>query len=186
MYIFQELNDASKNITFQDTKNAQTWFQQQVKETTDPYKTFKNTETFGLGKLFLFIYDPKHKATLPFYDMYPLVFPLDMKPDGFLGLNLHYLPPAARGSLMNALYTTSNNDKYNESTKLLISYDILRQSATKFAGFQNCVKQYLLGYVRSGFHYVNPKDWDKALLLPTQKWVVNPNIKYSSKASPPY
>ena len=41
------------------------------------------------GKLNMFFYDPKHKKTLPYYDTFPLVLPLETYNDGFLGLNLH-------------------------------------------------------------------------------------------------
>ena len=197
MYLFQQLNQAAKNISFQSSEEAKAWFrdqaqnidnvdQQKIMESADPFKTFNTIGSIGIGKMFMFMYDPKLKNKLPFYDAFPLVFPIEFSRDGFLALNLHYLPPAARGSLMNALYTIANNDKYNSSTKLNISYDLLKQASGKFSGFQSCVKKYLFGHVKSSFHYVNPADWDKAMLLPMQKWVVNPDRKYSSKASPPY
>ena len=33
--------------------------------------------TTVIGKMFFFEYDPKHKATLPIYDRFPLVFPIE-------------------------------------------------------------------------------------------------------------
>lgn len=196
-YIFEQMTDAAKAMSFQSAEESRQWFRDQaafmtnvkaedIVEQNDPFKIFKENGTFGLGNMYLFAYDPKTKASLPFYDMYPLVFPIEMRPNGFLGLNLHYLPPTARGNLMNALYTTKNNDKYNESTKLSLSYDVLRQSARRFAGFENCVKSYLFGHVKSRMRYIKPQDWDKALMLPMQRWIVNPDRRYSSKAAPPY
>ena len=46
------------------------------------------------GRLYLYMYDAKHKATLPYWDKYPLVFPYAETEDrkGFYGLNMHYLP----------------------------------------------------------------------------------------------
>jgi hypothetical protein len=199
MYLFQQINQAAKSVSFSDTQEAQAWYrdqamninkdqvnQEQIMETADPFKIFKNVGVPQIGKMFMFVYDPKFKTTLPFYDMFPLVFPLDFSTSGFLAINLHYLPPQARAGLMNALHTIANNDKYNNSTKLNISYNVLKQSSTKFSGFENCVKRYLYGHVKSAFQYVNPKDWDKALLLPMQMWKINPDRRYSSKASPPY
>ena len=40
----------------------------------------------------MFVYDPKTKAKLPFYDTFPLVLPIDTFRGGFIGLNFHYLP----------------------------------------------------------------------------------------------
>ena len=48
------------------------------------------------GHLYLFMYDPKLKKTLPYYDRFPLVFPYAKTPDGFIGLNMHYLPYGLR------------------------------------------------------------------------------------------
>lgn len=70
---------------------------------------------------------------------------------------------------MNALYTLRNNNKYNDSTKLQISYEIL-SSAAKFRYFAPCFKKYLYGHVQSNFLYVSPKNWDKALMLPTERF----------------
>ena len=190
MYNFQQMNESNKNITSRDINDANKWFADQAGQLnsteTDPFKMFKDVGAPTIGKMYLFIYDPKHKAKLPFYDMYPLTFPFEFKKEGFLALNLHYLPPRARASLMQALHTIANNDKYNESTKLNISYGLLKQSASRFSGFENCIKSYLFGQLKSSFRYVKPADCDKALLLPLQRWVVNPDKKYSSKASPPY
>jgi len=51
----------------------------------------RNNNPF-FGRLNMFFYDPKFKKTLPYYDTFPLVLPLERYDDGFLGINLHYLP----------------------------------------------------------------------------------------------
>lgn len=184
MYLFQELEKKAKGISFKDRKQADLWYRSQaskmsginrekVMASAGSFKTFTTIGPQSIGKMYMYFYDPKHKDTLPFYDIFPLVFPIQIYDDGFLGINLHYLPPQARGKLMNALYTIANNNKYNASMKLNISYNILKQSAKKFGGFENCIKRYLFSHVRSSFQFVNANDWDKALLLPLQKWVVN-------------
>ena len=43
-----------------------------------------------IGRMYFYFYDPKTKDTLPYYDKFPLVIPIERYPDGFLGLNLHY------------------------------------------------------------------------------------------------
>ena len=40
------------------------------------------------GRLNMFIYDPKLKKKLPYYDTFPLVLPLENYNDGFLGIKL--------------------------------------------------------------------------------------------------
>lgn len=123
----------------------------------------------SMGQMFLFSYDPKGKETLPFYDTYPLVFPIEYYGDSFLGLNMHYLPPVLRARLMDALYDTINNNDYDEGTMLKISYKILA-GASQFSYFKPCVKKYLFNHVGSSFMYINPDEWDIALMLPTERF----------------
>lgn len=182
----QVVKDSAKNLA-ESVKSAVDWFKEKVSDLIkkrDPNRVFTKDAIPEIGGMYMFVYDPKYKDVLPFYDMYPLVFPIEFYGDGFLGINLHYLPPMARANLMSSLKSLSNNNKYNDSTKLSISYELLRAHAIRFKGVDNCIKRYLFSHVRSSFHKVSPSDWDKAVLLPLQRWHVNPNRKYARK--PPY
>lgn len=121
------------------------------------------------GHMYMYLYDPKTKDTLPYYDRFPLVFPFKVESDRFWGINLHYLPPPYRASLMDELYNVSNNSRYDESTRLKINYQILN-SASRFKYFKPCVKQYLFDHMKSKFVYVYPSEWDIALFLPTERF----------------
>jgi len=178
------LKDTSENM-MTSSREALQWYKDNVNGLykRDQNKLFKKTSLPEIGKLYLFNYDPKYKETLPFYDMYPLVIPIDYSSTSFLGLNLHYLPPLARSALLDRLMAISNNDKYDEKTKLSVSYDILKYSA-KNTNFKICVKRYLYGHARSSFYEINPLDWKKVVVMPLQQWRVNMNKKYAG--SPPY
>ena len=126
--------------------------------------------TFRLGHMYMFSYDAKHKDTLPYYDRFPLIFPINTAKGGFLGLNMHYLEPRLRAQLMDNLYDTASNKNYNEQTKLRISYDILN-GASKFRLFKPTLKHYLNSQVRSKLVYIKPEEWDIALFLPTARFV---------------
>ena len=86
----------------------------------------KITAKIGIGKMYFFAYNPKHRDTLPYYDEFPLVIPIEYYKDGFLGLNLHYLPPRLRAILMGKLLEVSGNKTFNERTKMRVSYGILK------------------------------------------------------------
>ena len=118
-----------------------------------------------IGRMLFYNYDPKLKEKLPYYDIYPLIFPIKLYPDGFLGINLHYLPLNLRASLMDALYSTVNSKDIDEKTRLKISYEILK-GASKFAAFRPCIKRYLYGHVKSRYLLISPLEWDAALMLP--------------------
>ena len=122
------------------------------------------------GNMYMFIYDPKHKETLPYYDRFPLIFPINKAEGGFLGLNMHYLPPVYRAKLMDSLYDITNNDKYDETTRLRMNYDLLN-GAAKFRYFRPTIKHYLARHMKSQLMYVNPAEWDIALFLPTRSFV---------------
>lgn len=122
-----------------------------------------------VGKMYLFQYDPKHKDILPYYDTYPLVFPIGPAKGGFYGINLHYIPPVLRAKLLDQLYEYISDDRYDANTKLKISYKILK-STEKLKPFRPCFKHYLSQHVQSKFLWVDPNLWDMVVMLPLARW----------------
>ena len=122
-----------------------------------------------VGQMYMYYYDAKHKATLPYFDRFPLVFPFKKVKGGFYGLNMHYLPLPLRAKLMDALYDTASNSRFDESTRLKMSYKML-ESASKFKHFKPCIKRYLTSQLRSKFMYIYPSEWDMALFLPLERF----------------
>lgn len=121
------------------------------------------------GSMYFFEYDPKHKDTLPYYDRFPLIFPINKVKGGILGMNMHYLPPKMRAQLMDALYTVASDKSYDENTVLNINYKLLN-SASNFRFFKPTVKMYLAKQVRSRFIKIEASEWDTALFLPVQSF----------------
>ena len=119
-----------------------------------------------IGSMYMFFYDPKHKDTLPYYDRFPLVIVLDKAEGGFLGLNLHYLPPVLRAKFLDGLIDTTNNKLYTDDSRFLVTYKMLKASA-RLKYFKPCVKHYLTTQVRSGFARVPAPEWEIATFLPT-------------------
>ena len=110
----------AKNYTSQEIGN---WMTGKAKSASGyRNKIMSNTErgrdSTVIGKMYFFWYDPKHKDTLPMYDRFPLVFPIERYPDGFLGLNLHYVDYATRQALISKLLEYRNNDYMDKKTKL--------------------------------------------------------------------
>lgn len=119
-----------------------------------------------IGNMYMFYYDPKHKDTLPYYDTFPLVIVIGPAEGGFLGLNLHYLPPVLRAKFLDSLLDVTNNKIYNETTKFNVTYNML-QRAGKMKYFKPCIKHYLNSQVRSRFAMVESPEWEIATFLPT-------------------
>lgn len=180
-YIFQKIADrgTAAGITDTNTADARNWFRASARKIntvndkrimTDKERLTNKMTRYSIGRMFMFYYDPKTKDQLPYWDRFPLIFPIELYPDGFLGINLHYIPPLMRARLMNALYLTTNNKLFDDTTRLRINYNILK-SASRFKYFQPCVKRYLFSHVRSRYYYVAPNEWDMALMLPTERFV---------------
>ena len=120
-----------------------------------------------IGRMYFYYYDPKLKDELPYYDRFPLVIPIERYHDGFLGLNLHYISPRQRIELLDALSDFANNSKYDETTKLRLSWAKLKNVGRAFKA-KPCVKRYLFKHVDSRFLEITADEWDIAALLPFQ------------------
>ena len=123
-----------------------------------------------IGKMYFYYYDPKTKDSMPYYDRFPLVIPIDQYSDGFLGLNLHYIHPRQRIILLDKLSETASNKSFDEKTKLRISYDYLTRASTAFEAMP-CIKRYLYSQVTSRFLEISADEWDIAALLPMETFV---------------
>ncbi len=160
-------------------KKSRAWFEQQVllmtRQQLTPQRVLNgNPEQLVTrvmpGHLYMFVYDPKTKAELPYYDRFPLVFPFRKTPDGFIGLNMHYLPYPLRITLLDNLLTYANNQRFDETTRLKYSWALI-DGVSKYAAAKPCVKQYLSGHVRTQFRQVESSNWATAMLLPVERFV---------------
>lgn len=122
-----------------------------------------------IGRLVMYRYDPKWKDELPYYDRFPMIFPIELYDNGWLGVNMHYLPPVYRARLMDALWDTANNASYDETMKLRVSYEIMK-SASQFKYFKPCIKRYLTTHIRSPLMEIDVNEWDYALFLPLARF----------------
>jgi hypothetical protein len=105
-------------FTIRNATEAIQWFKEKIQLLTSPsvetkeefkqeqielLKPEDKTDTFEVGKMYLFHYDPKGRKTLPYYDTFPLILLTGIHKSGFTGLNLHYLPPEPRLILLSNL-----------------------------------------------------------------------------------
>tara|TARA_R100000008_G_scaffold69046_1_gene46363 strand:+ start:490 stop:1110 length:621 start_codon:yes stop_codon:yes gene_type:complete len=140
---------------------------QETPETLLSRQTTASTQI--IGKMYFFLYNPKHKKTLPYYDRFPLIFPIEFYNDGFLGLNFHYLHPRDRAILMDQLKTLANNKRYDATTKLSITYNML-QGFSKYKRARPTVHKYLSNHVQSKFVRIDADEWEVALFLPVERF----------------
>jgi len=118
------------------------------------------------GRMNFFVYDPKYKKTLPFYDTFPLVLPLETIKGGFMGLNFHYLPYPLRFRLLERVQKFATNNQFDSTTKLMASY----QDVASINLIRPAIKKYLYKQVQSGFRRIDVDEMAIAVYLPVAKF----------------
>lgn len=166
MYFFQ--NYASALNTWQRKyKNMKFDF---LKEEASFTKQVVSSNGAQPGFLYFFMYDPKLKQELPYYDKFPFVLVLHVKSDRFLGLNFHYLDYYHRARLFDMLYRFREGRKSRPTVRdirmrLRVSYQLLKLS-TKYKAFKPTIKCYLKNHLTTPMLKVGAREWDVALFLP--------------------
>lgn len=175
----QDLFDRVR-VAAADQQRSYAWYQKQVQRLRDRgslrasgiMQTSQDNWVTRVmpGEMYLFYYDPKHADTLPYYDRLPLCLPYARTPDGFMGLNLHYLPYVMRFRMLGQLARFATDSNMNERTRLRLSWRLL-QSSAQLAPVRACVRRYLSSQVQSRFLRINISDWTTASQLPIEQFV---------------
>ena len=147
------------------------WFRKKIREFGSPTSTElvregKRSATPFFGRLNMFFYSPNHKDTLPYYDRFPLVLPLERYRGGFMGINMHYLPIPLRTRLLDKLYEFSSNDKFDETTRLTATYNRVRNIPL----VKPTLHRYLYDFLESPFRRIDADEFIVATLLPVQRF----------------
>ena len=155
-----------------DTDRSNNWYRGQVKRIASGttaqqlFKQGKLARRPSVGRLNLFGYNPKLRKTLPYYDIFPLVLPLEAISGGFIGMNFHYLPPLLRMRLLERMQARATDRDFDSNTRFNVTYDdVKRLSIVK-----PTIKKYLYSYVQTGFLRINADDAAIAIYLPVQRF----------------
>ena len=155
-----------------DTYRSGTWYRQQVNKIASAKtagQLFREGKLNGrpsVGRLNLFGYNPKYRKTLPYYDIFPLVLPLEPIKGGFMGMNFHYLPPLLRFKLLEKMQATASDRRFDKSTRFEVAYDDVKNIKI----VKPTIKKYLYSYVQTGFLRINADEAAVAIYLPVQRF----------------
>ena len=116
--------------------------------------TLKKAPSFN--KLHFFRYDPKLKATLPYYDTFPLVMPIQSAAGGFLGINFHYLPIPLRMRLLETLDKRGFRGDYRKLKNI--------------REVKPTIKHYLRKQFASGFLELEEDDYAPSIFMPVAQF----------------
>ena len=155
-----------------DTDRSNNWYRGQVNRIASGttaqqlFRQGKLARRPSVGRLNLFGYNPKLRKTLPYYDIFPLVLPLEAISGGFIGMNFHYLPPLLRMRLLERLQARATDRDFDSNTRFNVTYDdVKRLSIVK-----PTIKKYLYSYVQTGFLRINADEAATAIFLPVQRF----------------
>ena len=171
--IFQKLELAAfRNQITPRTKESREWFMNKAKtmrginrENLMQEDPLTRSSRRIIGSMQMFYYDPKHKETLPYYDRFPLSIIIKPAKGGFLGMNLHYLPPILRAQFLDALMDNVTS-KNSEDAKFKITTRLLA-GTSELEYYKPCIKHYLTAHVKSKLAEVKAPEWEIATFLPT-------------------
>ncbi len=174
-----KVSDAIKTGTVgQEVRRSAQWFQDKIKglkgglrnqfSSTNAAKFYREAETkvnpnllkrrAELGDLFCYYYNPKYRATLPYYDMFPMIMLIGAEKDTFLGINFHYLRPKWRAVLLDRV-----------SAKLgsgLPRWSKLRQ----IRQIAPTIKRYRFDHIMRRVIPIEENEQEIAIFLPTERF----------------
>ena len=163
-------NTIRKNEGQPSTRNAAQWFRTKLRGLRgqlrnqfsgiepDEFLSRSKTGTTRVvkpGSMYAYFYDPKYKKELPYYDRFPLVLCIEMKPNGFLGANFHYLPPQLRAVLMDKIERSRGMDY---------------RTLSRIREIKPTIKRYLYKHVTSKIAIIEDDEKELALFLPTERF----------------
>jgi len=166
-------------------------------------KGVQPTTRFLIGAMYMFVYEPKGKMTLPYYDKFPLVLYMKKKGSNFMGLNIHYLNYVDRFKLLKNLMTlyegidddfTKDMQRKKRSKIRMdvgdelhaeshmqerirnLKYDRLK-GKEKYELHAPCLKVYHRKNIKSKIVRIDMSDWPLAAHLPVEHFVGAPKQK---------
>ena len=174
-----KVSDAIKTGTVgQEVRRSARWFQDKIKglkgevknrfSSTNAAKFYREAETkvnptvlkrrAELGDLFCYYYNPKYRATLPYYDMFPMIMLIGAEKDTFLGINFHYLRPKWRAVLLDRVSSKIGNG--------LPRWSKLRQ----IRQIAPTIKRYRFDHIMKRVIPIEKDEQDIAIFLPTERF----------------
>lgn len=163
-----QLRVRAKDQAAANNKKSVSWFNDVIKTSIKGHKV-KRPEP---GKIYAYVYDAKHKDTLPYWDKFPLIIYLGdyTAKNGnrlLMGLNLHYIPPKARQEFLENLLVHSSTSTITNKTRLKINWSQVRS----MKGADQMIKAYLPGHIKGSITEIKPSDWINVIFMPTQQFM---------------
>jgi|TARA_B100000315_G_scaffold104704_1_gene96053 hypothetical protein len=149
------------------------WYQSRIGDLEGRYLTAPSLIDEGISEervtsrptywmMNMFRYFPLKGERLPYWDLYPLVLPLQRRSDGFIGLNFHYLPIAQRIKVLDRMkmYGVERTGRMKVSFPMIVDWK----------GVKQMTRRYKAKRVKSLFLQIPLEDMLIGALLPVQRF----------------
>lgn len=114
------------------------------------------------------------KKSLKFFDQNPVDFILDIRGNGMLALNLHYVNPPMRLIFIKFVLQL-NKARIKQNKRFELDYPMVKEFIVR-NGLQMMIKRYRVNRITK-LEYVKPKDYKYIVSLPSEKFIIqDPNI----------
>lgn len=158
------IRDRIRNEGAAVNNKSSKWFAETIKKGVKGHKVTRPSP----GKIYTYVYDAKHKDTLPFWDRFPLIIYLGDGKGLLYGLNMHYIPPKARQQFLEELLKQyASTPVISNNTKLKIKWSNVKG----FSGADKMIKSYLPAHIKGPLIEIKPDDWANVVLMPTQQFM---------------
>ena len=98
-----------------------------------------------------------------------MVIILEIYKDGFLGVNLHYLPIKLRMNLLSKFMKLLTKNPPTDKSLARVRYKTIMNFA-KYRGVKPCIKRYLSRHVKSQIVEIPATEWEIASALPLARF----------------
>lgn len=154
------LGQIKKDTARRNSQRSMDWLRNKIIKDPRNIKSSKPT----VGRMYLFVYDAKHKDKLPFWDINPVIILIGAAKGGFYGVNFHYLNMEDRIELLEMMVPFQKLVDARNRRQISISYDkLLRFSKTKW---KYCFKHYLLAQLHTQLVEIPMTEWYETITLP--------------------
>lgn len=171
------LGQIQRDSARRSSQKSMVWLRNKILKDSSKIKTSKP----HVGRMYLFVYDAKHKATLPFWDINPLIILIGPAKGGFYGINFHYLDMRDRLELLEMMVPFQKLVSAKTQRQININYDkMMRLGQTKW---KHCFKHYLVGQLHTQLVEIPMTEWYSTLTLPIAhfKGATNQQVWKASK-----
>lgn len=168
---FRKNLDFNKYITKVSGSKDKIWVENKLKKVFSGKLIKDNKGFIHPGKIYLFMYDPQNKSSLPIWDRFPLVFVTESNRHYIKGLNLHYIFNMQQRQYLIESIIKKDSKPITKDYFVQINRSGSSGVITK-AMIDKMYRVYLRNRLKSYILVIPATEWVNALNLPLGQFII--------------